>query len=250
MKIVAIAAQKGGVGKTTTAVHLSLALARTGARVLVIDCDPQAAATALLGARAPTPQGLAEVLLAGAPLADLVGRTAGGVELCASSDALVRAELALAGEVGREAVLREALAAAPQDRWDVVLLDCPPSLGLLTVNALAAAHAVLTPVAPAYLSLLAVQQLERTVGAIQKRLNPRLHALGYLLCAVDARERLAPEARAALRAHVGAALWPLEVRVDARLKAAPEGRAPRGRGAQDYAAVAAALAQRLRTLPP
>jgi len=248
MHIVAIAAQKGGVGKTTTAVRLAEALVRSHHRVLVVDLDPQAAATALLAGDVRPSRGTAEVLLDSAALAEVVTPARSQIDLCASSDALVRAELALASLVGRESILLEALEAAPADRWDVVLLDCPPSLGLLTVNGLAAAGFVLSPVVPAYLSLISVRQLEGTVAAVQKRINPGLRSLGHLLCAVDARERLLPEAREALRQHVGLALWPIEVRVDARLKAGPSSSASRGRGAEDYARVAIELMRRLE--PP
>lgn len=247
MWTVSLASLKGGVGKSTSVVHLALALARKGKRVLVIDLDHQAAATNLLGARAP--KGTLDVLLGGESIADVAVETPWKVDVVTASETLARAELALVSEVGREAVLRNALEAAPKNTWDVCLLDTPPSLGLMTVNALAAADAILSPVVPAYLSLLAVKQLENTVATVQKRINPKLHSLGYLLCAVDGRERLSSESREALAAHVGTALWPQEVRTDVRLKLAPDAQVLKGRGAKDYQAVALELLKRLKKLP-
>lgn len=246
MRTVAIAAQKGGVGKTTTTVHLAAALARHGLRTLVVDLDPQAHATALLVPREQhSGRGTANVLLGGAGIREVVSKTPHRVDVCAATRELAGAELALASEVGREGLLRQALREV-QGNWDVCLLDCPPSLGLLTANALVAADAVLSPVLPSYLSILAVKEFETSIAKVRSRLNGSLEPLGYLLCAVDARERLADDAREALRAQVGKALWALEVRVDARLKAAPGASRAKGRGADDYDAVADELRRRLK----
>jgi chromosome partitioning protein len=242
MHVLAVVAQKGGVGKTSTVVHVAAALAARGVRVLVVDLDPQAAATALLAA-SPA-RGTADVLLDGADLAEVVTPTEAGVDLCGATPAMARAELALAAVDGREGVLRDALAAAPRDRWHMAVLDTPPSLGLLTVNALVAATATLTPVLPTFLSLLSVRQLEATVATVRQRLNPKLRPLGYLLCAVDARERLAAEVRESLQTHAPRAVWPQEVRVDAKAKAALAGKL-HGRAGDDYEGVAVGLARRL-----
>lgn len=242
--MVAVTAQKGGVGKTSTVVHLATELARRGLRVLVVDLDPQAAATALLAPGATPERGTADVLLDRVPVADVATALPLGLDLVAATPNLVRAELALAAEVGREAVLRLALEASPADRWDLVLLDTPPSLGLLTINALVAADACLTPVLPTLLSLASVRQLEQVVAQVRQRLNRRLRPLGYLLTAVDARESLAEESREALRAHAGGGLWTTEIRTDARVKSSRAGEL-RGRAATDYEAAAEELAKRL-----
>jgi len=242
--VVAVVAQKGGVGKTTTTVHLAAVLARRGLRVVVVDLDPQGAATALLAPAEVPATGAAEVLLDGAAVVDVAVPTPSGVDLVAATDAMARAELALAGEVGREGFLRGALEAVPADRWDLVLLDCPPSLGLLTVNALCAAGWTLTPVLPALLSLASVRQLEDTVATVRQRINRGLRPLGYVLTAVDGRERLAAEARDTLRKHAGDLLWRAEVRVSADLKAALAGNL-RGRAREDFDALAVELVRRL-----
>lgn len=243
-RVVAVVAQKGGVGKTTTTVHLAAVFARRGVPTLVVDLDPQAAATALLAPSEVPAAGTAEVLLEGAALADVAVPTPSGVELVAATDAMGRVELALASEVGREAFLRAALESAPADRWRLVLLDTPPSLGLLTANALCAAGWTLTPVLPALLSLASVRQLEATVATVRQRLNRGLRPLGYVLTAVDARERLADEARDTLRKHAGNLLWKAEARVSADLKSALAGDL-HGRAREDFDALAVELARRL-----
>jgi chromosome partitioning protein len=244
MRTLAIVSQKGGVGKTSTAVNLSAHLARHGLRVLLVDLDAQAAASALLTSRSQPSRGTLDVLLGEASLTDSIVSTPLGVELCAAVQDLARAELALAAEMGRESILKDALTAAPR-RWDLVVFDTPPGVSLATVNALVAAEAVLTPVMPAYLGLLAVQQLEETLRKVRARMNRDLVFLGYLLVAVDARERLSKEAREALRAHAGEGLWGLEVRIDSQLKAAADGVPIQGRSAEDYEAIAFELARRL-----
>jgi chromosome partitioning protein len=245
--IVTLAQLKGGSAKTTTVVHLALALARHG-RVLVVDTDHQAAATHVLTQRCPPAHGTLALLLEGARLDQVVAATPWGVDLVGASKDLARAELALAPRIGRETLLRTALRTPVDAPWDVCLIDTPPSIGLMTANALVAADALLAPVVPAFLSLLALEQLEEAVGMV-RALNPDLHDLGYLLCAVDGRERLSAEARDALRAHAGDALWRQQVRVDVRLKTRLDEHALRGRGAEDYVAVASELRRRLAKLP-
>jgi chromosome partitioning protein len=251
--VVAVTAQKGGVGKTSTVVHLATELARRGLRILVVDLDPQAAATALLAPSAAPERGTVDVLLDHVPVVDVAVERPAGPDLVAATPGLVRAELALAAELGREAVLRLALEAVPADRWHLVLLDTPPSLGLLTINGLVAADACLTPVLPTLLSLASVRQLEQTVAQVRQRLNRKLRPLGYLLSVVDERERLAEESREALRAHAGGALWPVEIRTDARVKSSLAGEV-RGRAGDDYERAAEELGRRLglrlRPAPP
>src|SRR5262249_9186539 len=126
MHVVALAQLKGGSAKSTSTVHLALTLARTGTRVAVIDLDHQGAATNLLTGRRPPATGTLDVLMGAATLADVAVGTAWKVDVVGAGETLARAELSLANEVGREAVLRNAIEAAPKDRWDVVLLDTPP----------------------------------------------------------------------------------------------------------------------------
>lgn len=248
MKTIAIAAQKGGVGKTTTAVHVGAVLARRGLSVVVIDLDPQANASALLAPRAALTDGTADVLVKGVSLEDVTISTDAGVELCGAAKALEFAELALANLEGREQRLRNALDEVATGRWDLCILDCPPSLGLLTVNALAAADAVLSPCEPSFLALRAVPRLKDTIEKVRRRLNRKLEPLGYLLCAVDEREAVTESARENLRklAADAGGVWPTEVRVDAQLKQAPTGQARRSRGIVDYEAVADELALRMK----
>ena len=190
-RIYALANQKGGVGKTTTAINLAACLAEAGQRALVIDLDPQANATSGLGARA---NGVSSYdLLDGAPLAELTMATRfPNLDLVPAKPDLAGAVVELARRDDADRYLAEALAGAT-DAWDFVFLDCPPSLGPLTVNALAAADRVLVPVQAEYYALEGLAQLVESVDLIRVRLNPRLRIGGVLLTMVDGRTRLAAE---------------------------------------------------------
>jgi chromosome partitioning protein len=211
----------------------------------VIDLDHQGAATNLLTGRRPPARGSLEVLMGDAGIAEVATPTAWKVDVVGASDSLARAELSLVHEVGRETVLRNALAAAPAGRWELCLIDTPPSLGLMTVNALVAADAVLSPVMPTYLSLLSLRQLQRTVEAVQTRLNPKLNMLGFLLCGIDGRDGFSAEAREALQSYAKALLWAQQVRFDAKLKGEPDAMSLKGRGHEDYTKVMKDLLKRL-----
>lgn len=255
MRLLAIAAQKGGVGKTTTAVHIALVLGRLGFRVLVVDLDPEGHATAILTPRMKHSVGTADVLRAdGDPkkrsLADVIVETpAAGVDLCPATDDLENAELVLAAAQGREQLLKWALDDLDSPPWDLCIFDCPPKFGLLPLNALVAADAVLSTCFPSYLSVRSVKRIDDTVATVRRRLNQRLQSLGYLLCAVDEREAVTEASRERLRELVGKALWPIEVRVDAQLKRPAEAQDSRSRGAHDYEAVAKELRRRLKLAP-
>src|SRR3954453_15532021 len=193
MRRIAVINQKGGVGKTTTAVNLAAALAQAGQRVLVIDLDPQAHATTHLG-REPNGKAASiyDVLIDSRPLAEVRTQVAENLWLVGSDINLAAAEVELAGVVGREVILRDALT-QDSEPADFVLMDCAPSLGVLTLNALAAADEVFIPLQPHFLALHGLSKLFETTALVAKRINPRLKVTGVVVCLYDATTRLANE---------------------------------------------------------
>jgi chromosome partitioning protein len=247
-RIYALANQKGGVGKTTTAINLAACLAEAGQRALVVDLDPQANATSGLGARA---NGVSSYdLLDGAPLAELTRPTRfPNLDLVPARPDLAGAVVELARRDDADRYLADALAGAT-DAWDFVFLDCPPSLGPLTVNALAAADRVLVPVQAEYYALEGLAQLVESVELIRVRLNPRLRIGGVLLTMVDGRTRLSAEVSDEVRRHFGELVFSTVVPRSVRLAEAPSHGLPaiaydrRSPGADAYWKVAMELVDR------
>ena len=255
MRTLAIANQKGGSAKTTTAVNLAAALGERGCRVLLLDLDPQASASHWYGIT-DAGRGLLDVLVGHGTLAALVQPTrTAGVEIVPASTWLVGVEKALAGEIGAETLLRRHLETLPADRWAYVVVDCPPTLGLLTVNALAAVQTVLVPVEAHVMALQGLAQLLQTVEVVQARLNPALTIAGLLACRVHARTRHAQEVVEELRRRFGDLVYHVVIRDNVRLAECPSfgcpitNYAPRSPGAEDYRALAAELLQRQGDVP-
>ena len=195
MRTIAVLNQKGGVGKTTTVANTSAALATSGARVLVLDLDPQSHLTIHLGLE---PQSLTQsayrVLIQTSKIDQDILMVRPNLWVLPANIDLVGAESELVSVVGREIILREALETI-EDRFDYCLIDCAPSLGLLTLNALAAAQEVLIPLQPHFLALQGFGKLLQTVELVNKRINPQLKVTGILLCMFDSRASLPNEVK-------------------------------------------------------
>jgi chromosome partitioning protein len=246
-RVYAFANQKGGVGKTTTAVNLAACLAEAGERALVVDLDPQANATSGLGLRANGSSSYD--LLDGVPLAELVKPTSfDNLFLVPSKPELAGAAVELSRRDDGERFLAQALEGA--DGFDFVLLDCPPSLGPLTVNALAAADRVIVPVQAEYYALEGLAQLVQSINLIKARLNPRLEIAGVLLTMADGRTRLSAEVEAEVRRHFGELVFSAVIPRSVRVAEAPSHGVPvthydrRSRGAEAYWKVAMELVER------
>ena len=245
--VYAFANQKGGVGKTTSAINLAACLAEAGERALVVDLDPQANATSGLGMRA---NGTSTYdLLDGAPLAELAKPTSfANLFLVPSRPELAGAAVELSQRDDGERFLQHALAHA--EGFDFVLLDCPPSLGPLTVNALAAADRVIVPVQTEYYALEGLAQLVQSINLVKARLNPRLEIAGVLLTMADGRTRLSAEVEAEVRRHFGPLVFAAVVPRSVRVAEAPSHGLPvthydrRSRGAEAYWKVAMELVER------
>jgi chromosome partitioning protein len=255
MRRIAVISQKGGVGKTTTAVNLAAALARQGERVCVLDLDPQAHATTHFGVE---PDGdrpsIYDVLVRNRGLADVRRDVGPNLNLITSDINLAAAEVELAGVVGREVILREALA-QDGESFDYLLMDCAPSLGVLTINALTAADEVFIPLQPHFFALHGLSKLLETTALVARRINPALTVSGVVVCLYDGATRLAQEVvrdltrfldagRSAITPWSTARVFVSKIRRNVKLAECPSfGKtifeyAPKSSGAEDYAALA------------
>jgi len=250
-KIIAVANQKGGVGKTTTCVNLSACLADKGKRVLVVDIDPQGNATSGLGRAGKPGATVYDVLIGQADArAAVVSTGYGPLDLIPTDIALAGAEIELVGIDDRESLLKQALAPLKGD-YDVIMVDCPPSLSLLTLNALTAADSVLIPIQCEYYALEGVGQLMNTIRLMKKRLNPALTVEGIVLTMFDARTNLCAQVVDEVRTHFPDEAFETMIPRNVRLSEAPSYGVPihlydpRSTGAQAYRALAAELIKRM-----
>jgi chromosome partitioning protein len=245
MPIWAVVNQKGGVGKTTTAVNLAAILAARGQRTLLIDADPQGNATTGVGLeKKPLEATLFEVLTEDVPAASAILPTSTPNLSCLPSTLdLAGAEPALLSKVGRETLLREAIEPIRQN-YDWILIDSPPSLGILTINALCAADKALVPMQCEFYALEGLSQLMRTLELVQKRLQPHLQIAKVLLTMYDARNRLSQQVEEEVRGYFGDVVAKATIPRNVRLSAAPSfgepavARYPSCRGSEAYVAFA------------
>jgi len=255
MRSIAVLNQKGGVGKTTTAVNLSAALAEKGQRVCLVDLDPQSHASLHLGlALADDDRSIYDVLLNSVNVEEICQSIDEHLWLVPSHLNLAAAEMELATEVGRELILRDKLAPL-SSRFDYLIIDCPPSLGLLTINALSAVGELFLPLQPHFLALHGLSKLLRTIDVVSQRINDRLKLTGVVLCMYDSGTRLAGEVTGDVeeffagqskteKAWSEAQTFATRIRRNIRLAEAPSfGQsifqyAPKSAGSEDYRSLA------------
>ncbi len=266
MRIIALMNQKGGVGKTTTTANLGAALAEAGKRVCLVDLDPQAHLTINYGIE-PTAEitSLYDVLCAESSFLEAIHKVEDNIALAPSSIDLAAAEIELVSVLGRETILKEKMETAQHD-FDFILLDCPPSLGLLTINALGAADEVIIPMQPHFLALQGFAKLLETVQLVNKRMNPRLKVSGIVLTMFDAQTKLTSEVVAELEGFIASAkgkslpwaeaqIFQTRIRRNIKLAECPSfGQTimkygPASHGASDYRALASEVIEMTKPQP-
>ena len=251
-KIIAIANQKGGGGKTTTAVNLSACLAELGKKTLMVDLDPQGNTTSGLGCRVKEDNSIYDALMGRARIQDCIQKTdVKKLRLIGSDIRLAGAEVELVGEERREYYLKTILAPIRED-YDFIFVDCPPSLSLLTLNAMAAADSVLVPIQCEYYALEGVSSLMNTIGRVRKSMNPRLEIEGILLTMLDGRTNLGLQVVDQVKKHFKKEVFSTTIPRNVRLGEAPShGKPihlydPRSSGALAYQSLAKEVVSRNR----
>ena len=251
-KIIAIANQKGGVGKTTTAVNLSACLAELGKKTLMVDLDPQGNTTSGLGCRVKEDNSIYDALMGRARIQDCIQKTAvKKLKLIGSDIRLAGAEVELVSEERREYYLKTILTPIRED-YDFIFVDCPPSLSLLTLNAMAAADSVLVPIQCEYYALEGVSSLMNTIGRVRKSMNPRLEIEGILLTMLDGRTNLGLQVVDQVKKHFKKEVFSTTIPRNVRLGEAPSHGEPihlydpRSSGALAYQSLAKEVVSRNR----
>ncbi len=220
-RVIAIANQKGGVGKTTTSVNLSACLAQQGKKVLILDIDPQGNATSGLGANKQVPQSVYDVIINDENIDDILQDTdIKNLYVCPSNINLAGAEVELVSVISRENRLKTAIEKI-KDEYDYIILDCPPSLGLITLNAFTAADSVLVPIQCEYYALEGLGQLMSTVDLVQKHLNKDLEIEGVVLTMYDARTKLSLQVVEEVKRYFGSKVYKTIIPRNVRLSEAP-----------------------------
>ncbi|MCD6144488.1 ParA family protein [Thermococcus sp.] len=239
MSVISIANQKGGVGKSTTAINLSTALALKGKNVLLVDMDPQGATTIGLGLRGATPT-IYNVIIDEAEIEEVIVKTSiDGLHLIPSNIALSGAEIELSSQIGREYILRNKLAKLKRD-YDYIIIDTPPSLGVLTMNSLVASNEVIIPIQAEYYALEGIALLLKAIRLVRDRLGIPLEIKGFLITMFDKRTNLSKEVREEVKRTFGEKVFKTMIPRNVRLAEAPSyGRpiflyAPDSRGAKAY----------------